>query len=82
MTNPDELIDAHIDGKMDAREGKPIKAGLNYSNADNYYLRGYREEMKRLESPAYCRMRGLSIRVYGLCANGGGSAISGCGRKV
>ena len=72
MSNDQDSIDSHISGKIDARERKQpdpkMKAG---SGEGNFYIRGYYEEKKRMESAAYCRMRGLNIIVRGAFASNG-----------
>ena len=41
------------------------------SGEGQFYMRGYHEETKRMESAAYCRMRGINIVVNGACAANG-----------
>lgn len=79
MSNNQDLIDAHIYGKIDARDRKQPDPEMKPEYGEGqFYLRGYYEEKKRMESAAYCRMRGLPIRVYGYHASSGGSCIPGC----
>jgi len=79
MPNDQDQIDAHISGKIDAREMRPHDpASKDGSGEGQFYLRGYYEEKKRMESAAYCRMRGLPIYVNGYHASSGGSCIPGC----
>ena len=79
MTNDQDLIDAHIDGKIDARELRPHDpASKDGSGEGQFYMRGYYEETKRMESAAYCRMRGLPIRVSSYYASDGGSCATCC----
>ena len=79
MLNDQDLIDAHIYGKIDAREGIPVPSEMQDGSGEGqFYMRGYYEETKRMESAAYCRIRGLPIRVFGYYASSGGSCAS-CG---
>ena len=77
--NNQDLIDAHIDGKIDARESLPADPSMQDGIGEGqFYMRGYYEETKRMESAAYCRMRGLPIRVIGYYASDGGSCATCC----
>ena len=72
MLNDQDLIDAHIYGKIDARERIPADPDMKPEHGEGqFYLRGYYEEKKRMESAVYCRMRGLNIIVNGACAANG-----------
>ena len=76
MPNNQDLIDAHISGKIDARDNKAPDPDIEPGYSDNvFYLRGYHEEKKRMESAEYCRIRGLPITVYGYFATAGGSCV-------
>ena len=79
MSNNQDQIDAHIYGKIDARDrNQPDPAMKDGSGEGQFYMRGYYEETKRMESAAYCRIRGLPIRVFGYYASSGGSCASCC----
>ena len=49
MPNNQDLIDAHISGKIDARDNKAPDSDIEPGYSDNvFYLRGYHEEKKRM----------------------------------
>ncbi len=72
MSNDQDSIDAHISGKIDARERIPVPPEMKAGSGEcNFYIRGYNEEKKRMESAGYCRMRGINIIVNGAFAANG-----------
>ena len=49
MSNSQDQIDAHISGKIDARESLPADPTMQDGSGEGqFYMRGYHEETKRM----------------------------------
>jgi len=70
-----DQIDSHVYGKIHAR--KRLPATPENHEDEQFYMRGYNAEKKRMESPSYCRIYGIPIRVISCFSALGGVMFSG-----